>query len=107
MENPKIKYHEFCDPAFRTNEQMKIKSEAVWKTFLELDGLINVSKFSKEYFGKSQSWFAQRINGYDVNHKKAKFTDEEYLRISQSFRHLASRLIEYADHIETAENIDY
>lgn len=93
----------FWDPAFRRAEQMKIKSEAVWVTFLELGGMINVSKFAKEYFGKSQSWFAQRVNGYDVNHKRAEFTAEDYDKIAASLRNLAGRLTEYADAIDKAK----
>lgn len=81
---------------------MKVKSEAVWVTFLELNGMINVSKFAKKYFDKSQSWLAQRINGYDVNHKRAEFTIEEYAKISNSLRALATQLNEYADAIEKA-----
>ena len=96
-------FEEFCDPERRRKEQMKIKSEAVWVTFLELNGIINVSKFAKLYFGKSQSWFAQRINGYDVNHKKATFTPEDYDKIVESLRNLAGRLNEYAEAIENAE----
>ena len=93
----------FKDPAFRRAEQMKIKSEAVWLTFLELGGMINVSKFAKEYFGRSQSWFAQRINGYDVNHKKAEFSEDDYAKIAVSLRALAGRLNEYADAIDEAK----
>lgn len=99
----KISFKEFCDPDWRRNEQMKIKSEAVWVTFLELNGIINISKFANQYFGKSQSWFSQRINGYDVNHKKATFKPEDYDRIVESLRNLAARLNEYADAIEKAE----
>ena len=103
MGHEKISFDDFCNPEFRRNEQMKIKSEAVWVTFTELDGMINVSKFARKYFDKSQSWFAQRVNGYDVNHKKAEFTAGDYVKISQSLRDLAKQLNEYADAIEKAE----
>ncbi|MDE7402779.1 MAG: DUF5053 domain-containing protein [Muribaculaceae bacterium] len=103
MKEDKISFEDICNPEFRRKEQMKVKSEAVWLTFLELDGIINVSKFAKRYFNKSQSWFAQRVNGYDVNHKKAEFSTEDYSRISSSLRDLATELNKYADIIENAE----
>ena len=52
-----------CDPAFRRAQQIKIKSEATWVAFLELDGLINKSKLAEQYFNKSQAWLSQKING--------------------------------------------
>lgn len=82
---------------------MKVKSEAVWVIFHELDGLLNVSKFAKEYFHKSQSWFAQKINGYSVCNKERAFTKEEYDRLAESFRDVAKRLNRYADEIDAAK----
>lgn len=102
MEEEKITFEQFCDPAFRRAMQMKVKSEAVWVTFLELDGLINISKFSKKYFNRSHAWFAQKYNGYDVNHKKKAFTPEELDKIAASLRDLGKRLTEYADAIDAA-----
>lgn len=103
MGKEKITYEQFCDPSFRRAEQMKVKSEAVWVSFLELGGLLNVSKFAREYFHKSQSWFAQKLNGYSVCHKEKSFTGDEYKQISDSFRDIARRLNEYADAIDSAK----
>jgi hypothetical protein len=103
MDNKKISYEQFTDPAFRRAEQMKVKSEAVWVTFNELGGLINVSKLAKEYFHKSQSWFAQKINGYNVCKKERSFTSEEYAQLTTALRDIAKRLNDYADEIDAAE----
>lgn len=103
MRHEETSFKELCDTRFRRDEQMKVKSEAVWVTFLELDGMINVSKFARKYFNRSHSWFAQRINGYDVNHKKAEFTAEDYKKIASSLRTLATQLNEYAEAIEKAD----
>ena len=103
MEKKKITFEQFCDPAFVRAEQMKVKSEAVWVTFLELGGLINVSKFARDYFGHSQSWLAQKINGLSVHGKKRVFTTEEYARLAASLRDVARRINEYADAIDAAE----
>lgn len=103
MENEKISYEQFLDPAFRRAEQVKVKSEAVWVAFHELGGLVNVSKLAKQYFGKSQSWLAQKINGYSVYGKSRAFTNEEYAALSQALRDIARRLDQYADEIDAAE----
>lgn len=39
--------------------------------------VISLSYIAKKYFGKSRNWLYQRINGYLVNGKPARFTDEE------------------------------
>lgn len=103
MEHKKITYEQFNDPAFRRTEQMEVKSEAVWVTFTELAGLINVSKLAKEYFHKSQSWFAQKVSGMSVCNKERSFTSEEYAQLSNALRDIAKRLNEYADAIDAAE----
>ncbi len=98
----KISFEEFCNPEYRRAEQMKVKSEATWVAFHELDGLINISKLAKEYFHKSQSWFAQKLYGHDVCNKKREFTEAEYSQLASSFRDIARRLNEYADAIDAA-----
>lgn len=82
---------------------MKVKSEAVWVIFHELDGLVNVSKLAKDYFHKSQSWFAQKVNGYSVCNKERSFTKAEYAKLSEAFRDIASRLDKYANELDAAE----
>ena len=91
-----------CDAAFRRKEIMKDKQGAVWQVFLELGGMINVSKFAKKYFGKTHGWFMQRVNGYDVNHKRAEFTPEQYQEISKGLTDLARQLERYAKELEIA-----
>lgn len=103
MESTKITYEQFTSPEFRRAEQMKIKSEAVWVTFNELGGLINVSKLAKEYFHKTHGWFAQKMNGYSVCNKERAFTTEEYAQLTTALRDIAKRLNNYADAIDTAQ----
>ena len=43
----------------------------------EIPEEISLSYIAKKYFGKSRNWLYQRINGYLVNGKPARFTDEE------------------------------
>lgn len=98
-----ITYQQFIDPALRRAQQMEVKSEAVWVTFLELDGIINISKFARNYLHRSQSWFAQKLHGHTVDGKRRTFTESEYAEITASIRELAKRLHEYADCIDKAK----
>lgn len=100
----KITFEQFCSPEFRRTEQLKIKSEAVWASFIELDGLINVSKLAKRYFNKSHGWFAQKLYRNSVNGKERRFTPEEYTQISMAFRDIASKLESYAEAIDEAKD---
>lgn len=102
MKEEKITFEEFNDPAFRRAQQMKVKSEAVWVVFLELDGLLNLSKLAKRYFGKSQSWFAQKLHGNSVYKKERAFTAAEYGQLAAAFRDIAKRLEKYASDIDSA-----
>ena len=43
----------------------------------EIPDVISLSYIAKKYFGKSRNWLYQRINGYLVNGKPARFTEEE------------------------------
>ena len=43
----------------------------------EIPEVISLSYIAKKYFGKSRNWLYQRINGYLVNGKPARFTNEE------------------------------
>ena len=82
---------------------MSVKSEAVWVTFMELDGLVNISKLAKLYFNKSHSWFAQKLHGYSVCKKERAFTEAEYAQLADALRDIAGRLNGYADAIDKAE----
>lgn len=103
MEKEKITFEQFCNPEFRRSEQMKVKSEAIWVTFLELDGLINISKLAKHYFNRSHSWFAQKLHGNSVAKKERAFTEAECAKLTSALRDVAKRLNEYADAINKAK----
>ncbi len=91
-----------CDPAFRREQQVRIKSEAVWVTFMEMRGLLNTAGVAREYFNRSPAWFTQRINGNMVFGKPASFKPEEYQRLSEALRDIAKRLERHADEIDSA-----
>ncbi len=45
-------------------KSIEYKPDATVAAFSELEDIINKSQIAKQYFGKSQSWFSQRLNGY-------------------------------------------
>ena len=103
MENQKISFEQFCDPEFRREQQMKIKTEAIWVAFLELGGIINISKFAKSYLGKSQSWFSQKLHRNINCGVEQSFSAEEATEVAAALRIISRKLQEYADIIDNAK----
>lgn len=54
---------------------------------------INIAEFSRHYFGKSSSWFYQRLNGNIVHGKPVSFTDEELKQLQDAFQDYAQKLL--------------
>lgn len=52
---------------------------------------------STHYFGKSRSWFSQRLNGYDGNNTESDFTDSEKELLKDALYDLADRIRICAD----------
>lgn len=94
------------DPAQNEADRQNVirtKGGAAWNAFAELEGLINQSQLSLQYFEKSRSWFAQKINGCTIGDKKRRFSQDEYAKLAESFRHIAMRLNAHADEIDAAQ----
>ena len=53
---------------------------------------ISVSALAKTYFGKSASWFYQRLNGNVVHGKPVSFTEEELAKLSRALNDVAAQL---------------
>lgn len=62
-----------CRDAISRADEMILKEKLG-----ELPEIISFSYIAKKYFGKSRNWLYQRINGYNVNGKQAKFSPKEY-----------------------------
>lgn len=81
---------------------IEVKSGAVSNAFAELEGLISKTQVAKQYFEKSQGWFSQKLNGCTLHNRKQEFTEEEYRKLAEAFRHIAKRLTAHADEIDAA-----
>jgi hypothetical protein len=58
----------------------------------EYNEVIPYSYIAKKYFNKSKAWLSQRVNGYGVNRKKAKFTEEELETFSFAIQDISKKL---------------
>lgn len=54
--------------------------------------IVNLSYIAKKYFGRTQSWLSQRINGCIVNGKKATFTESEINTLNSALSDIANIL---------------
>ncbi|MCU6778343.1 DUF5053 domain-containing protein [Phocaeicola fibrisolvens] len=58
----------------------------------ELPDIISFSYIAKKYFGKSRNWLYQRINGYTVNGKPAKFTQNEFQTFLNALEDISNKI---------------
>ena len=87
----------------RRKQCIAYKPDATATAFSELEDIINKSQLAKQYFGKSQSWFSQRVNGCTVLNKSMAFKEDEYSKLAEAFRDIAKRLMAHADEIDAAK----
>ena len=85
-------------------ELAREKSGAVWLAMMDAGDLVNFSAIAREYFGRSSNWLLQRLHGYDVNGKPARFKPKETTRLVEALRDIASRLTAAADCIDRAQD---
>ena len=87
----------------RRKECIEYKPDATITAFSELEDIVNKTQIAKQYFGKSQSWFSQRLNGCTVLKKSMAFKEEEFHQLAEAFRDIAKRLQAHADEIDAAK----
>ena len=87
-------------------ELMSHRSGAITNAFDELNGIINKSALTRDYFQKSQAWFSQRLHNSHVCRSDVSFKPEEARRLAGAFRDIARRLSGLAGEIEAVADID-
>lgn len=80
-------------------------SNPVLRQFKEIElkdvlKVVNCSYIAKRFFGKSSSWFYQRLHHHMVNGKPAEFTPEERKTLSDAFATLGLEFMDLSDRIE-------
>lgn len=53
---------------------------------------LSVSNLAKNYFGKSSSWFYQRLNGNKIHGKVCRFTKEELTTLEVALRDISTKI---------------
>ena len=71
----------------------ELQAEAFRKKMGDMPKFINLSQIARVYFGKSQSWLMQRINGNKVNGKEARFTPAEAKQLEAAFHDLGHKFL--------------
>ena len=79
------------------------KDGAVWLAMMELSDYIKFSAIAKNYFNKSSNWILQRLHGYEVNGKPARFKPEEMTVFVRALREISAKLNKCADRLEQAK----
>ena len=75
------------------NDFINRADEAILRDRLgELPEAISFSYIAKKYFGKSRNWLYQRINGYNVNGKKARFTENEFQTFQNALKDISAMI---------------
>jgi len=59
---------------------------------LEIEDVISYSYIAKNYFNKSNEWLYQRIRGYNVNGKTAKFSKEELNTLNFAMQDISKKI---------------
>jgi hypothetical protein len=57
-----------------------------------MEEFLNMANISRTYFGKTKSWMYQRLHGYAIHGKPARFTPEEKKKLSEAFLSLSENL---------------
>lgn len=58
----------------------------------EVSNIVSLSYIAKRYFGKSKSWFSQRMHGHLVNGKEAGFTPDEIQTLNMALQDISKTL---------------
>jgi hypothetical protein len=77
----------------KLNQIKEIDKEISFLEQLEgIEDYLNMAQFSKKYFGKTRSWLYQRLHGWNVHGRPAKFTEEEKKQFSNALLSLSDNI---------------
>ncbi len=73
-----------------------LRAEAIRMKMGDMPRFINWTQIATTYFGKSQSWLMQRINGNKVNGKEAHFSADEAKQLEAALHDIGNKLLSIA-----------
>lgn len=65
----------------------------------DLSKVLNLTYLSDRFFSKSLSWLSQRLNHNEVNGKKADFSKEELMTMSNALQTISLELQDLSDQL--------
>ena len=71
----------------------KMVADGIKEKMGELPEAISLAYIAKNYFGKSNSWLSQRINGSLVNGKRARFSSSEVRQLQNALHDIGNKLL--------------
>lgn len=75
------------------NQSEALLQEYAFKeTLSDIIPAVTWAYIAEHYFGKSRSWFSQRMNGYNVNNREAEFSAEERITLKNALLDLSERI---------------
>ena len=80
------------------DEIEELYNESIRMQMGEVLKIVNLSYIAKKYFGKTQAWLSQRINGCIVNGKKATFSNEEINTLNRALTDIAEIISSHLVH---------
>ena len=85
----------------KLKQAIDVTNNLIFLTQLEaIEEFLNYAKIASSYFGKSRTWLYQRLHGYSVHGKPAKFTPEEKKRFSEALIDLSDNIRSVAQEIK-------
>lgn len=86
----RVKEHSKADP---------VLSKIIEHERTDLIRMLNGAYIAERFFGKSRSWFSQKLNGNIKNGKHCGFTEEELTTLKNAIYTLTLELDELADEL--------
>lgn len=91
--------------------QKKYESDPVLSKSIELSEsdvlrVLNGAYLAERFFGKSRSWFCQKLNHSIVNGKPSDFTKEERVTLANALTTIGLELMELSDEIKDGMEVE-
>lgn len=80
-------------------EQSPVLSKLRFMEREDLLRVLNGAYIAERFFGKSGSWFSQKLNGTIKNGKRCAFTEEERKTLSDALVTISLELQDFADEV--------
>lgn len=85
--------------AFMKKVRSRCKDNEIRRKTMDISCAITWGNLANQYFGKSASWFYNKMNGIDGNGKPTEFSAEELQILKDALNDLARRIRVVSDNL--------